>query len=66
MDYIITDINIKRPCSPRDSCSAWCAMPATRMLAASVALAAAEMIQHIGAQPQVSLKELATKHGLPV
>jgi sugar/nucleoside kinase (ribokinase family) len=30
------------------------------------ALAAAEVIQHIGARPQVSLKELAGKKGLPV
>src|SRR6201990_1670524 len=30
------------------------------------ALAAAEVIQHIGARPQVSLKELARRHGLPV
>jgi adenosine kinase len=30
------------------------------------ALAAAEVIQHIGARPQVSLKEVAKKHGLPV
>src|SRR4051812_44399182 len=30
------------------------------------ALAAAEVIQHIGARPQVSLKELAKRHGLPV
>jgi adenosine kinase len=30
------------------------------------ALAAAEVIQHIGARPQVSLKDLAQKHGLPV
>jgi sugar/nucleoside kinase (ribokinase family) len=30
------------------------------------ALAAAEVIQHIGARPQVSLKELAQKNGLPV
>jgi sugar/nucleoside kinase (ribokinase family) len=30
------------------------------------ALAAAEVIQHIGARPQVSLKELAKTHGLPV
>ena len=30
------------------------------------ALAAAEVIQHIGAQPQVSLKELAKANGLPV
>jgi adenosine kinase len=30
------------------------------------ALAAAEVIQHIGARPQVSLKELASKNGLPV
>ena len=30
------------------------------------ALAAAEVIQHIGARPQVSLKELAQKHRLPV
>jgi len=30
------------------------------------ALAAAEVIQHIGARPQVSLKQLATKNGLPV
>ncbi len=29
-------------------------------------LAAAEVIQHIGARPQVSLKALAQKHGLPV
>jgi sugar/nucleoside kinase (ribokinase family) len=29
-------------------------------------LAAAEVIQHIGARPQTSLKELAKKHGLPV
>ncbi len=30
------------------------------------ALAAAEIIQHIGARPQTSLKELARTHGLPV
>jgi adenosine kinase len=30
------------------------------------ALAAAEVIQHIGARPQVSLKELARQNGLPV
>src|SRR5882757_4472119 len=30
------------------------------------ALAAAEVIQHIGARPQVSLKDLAKKNGLPV
>jgi adenosine kinase len=30
------------------------------------ALAAAEVIQHIGARPLTSLKELAKKHGLPV
>jgi adenosine kinase len=30
------------------------------------ALAAAEIIQHIGARPQASLKELAVKNGLPV
>jgi sugar/nucleoside kinase (ribokinase family) len=30
------------------------------------ALAAAEVIQHIGARPQVSLKEMAKKNGLPV
>jgi sugar/nucleoside kinase (ribokinase family) len=30
------------------------------------ALAAAEVIQHIGARPQVSLKQLAEKNGLPV
>jgi sugar/nucleoside kinase (ribokinase family) len=30
------------------------------------ALAAAEIIQHIGARPQVSLKELARQNGLPV
>jgi sugar/nucleoside kinase (ribokinase family) len=30
------------------------------------ALAAAEVIQHIGARPLVSLKELAKRHGLPV
>ena len=30
------------------------------------ALAAAEVIQHIGARPQVSLKELARLNGLPV
>ena len=30
------------------------------------ALAAAEVIQHIGARPQVSLKQLAKRHGLPV
>ena len=30
------------------------------------ALAAAEVIQHIGARPQVSLKDLAQKQGLPV
>ena len=30
------------------------------------ALAAAEVIQHIGARPQVALKELAEQHGLPV
>jgi adenosine kinase len=30
------------------------------------ALAAAEVIQHIGARPQTSLKQLAQQHGLPV
>ena len=30
------------------------------------ALAAAEVIQHVGARPQVSLKQLAQEHGLPV
>ena len=30
------------------------------------ALAAAEVIQHIGARPQTSLKALARQHGLPV
>ena len=30
------------------------------------ALAAAEVIQHIGARPEVSLKELAAKAGLAV
>ena len=30
------------------------------------ALAAAEVIQHIGARPQVSLKQLAQQSGLPV
>jgi sugar/nucleoside kinase (ribokinase family) len=30
------------------------------------ALAAAEVIQHIGARPQVSLKDLAQQNGLPV
>ncbi len=30
------------------------------------ALAAAEVIQHVGARPQTSLKELAQKNGLPV
>jgi sugar/nucleoside kinase (ribokinase family) len=30
------------------------------------ALAAAEVIQHIGARPEVSLKDLAQKAGLPV
>jgi adenosine kinase len=30
------------------------------------ALAAAEVIQHIGARPQVSLRELAGQNGLPV
>jgi adenosine kinase len=30
------------------------------------ALAAAEVIQHIGARPQTSLKELAKQHGLPL
>jgi len=30
------------------------------------ALAAAEVIQHIGARPEVSLKELAAKAGLTV
>jgi sugar/nucleoside kinase (ribokinase family) len=30
------------------------------------ALAAAEVIQHIGARPQVSLKQMAQQNGLPV
>jgi len=30
------------------------------------AMAAAEVIQHIGARPQTSLKDLAQRHGLPV
>jgi sugar/nucleoside kinase (ribokinase family) len=29
-------------------------------------LAAAEVIQHIGARPEVSLKELAKQNGLPL
>ena len=33
---------------------------------ASARLAAAEVIQHIGARPQVSLKDLAEQNGLPV
>ena len=53
-------------CSPPDSCSAWCATPAIENAGRLGALAAAEVIQHIGARPQVSLKELAQKNGLPV
>ena len=30
------------------------------------ALAAAEVIQHVGARPLTSLKQLAGEHGLPV
>jgi sugar/nucleoside kinase (ribokinase family) len=30
------------------------------------ALAASEVIQHIGARPQVALKDLARQNGLPV
>jgi hypothetical protein len=30
------------------------------------ALAAAEVIQHIGARPQTSLRQLAQQNGLPV
>ena len=39
---------------------------AMRLPARLGALAAAEVIQHIGARPQVSLKELAQQNGLPV
>jgi sugar/nucleoside kinase (ribokinase family) len=37
-----------------------------RVAAQLGALAAAEVIQHIGARPEVSLKTLAQQHGLPV
>ena len=53
-------------CSPPASCSAWCATRAMRAAGRLGALAAAEVIQHIGARPQVSLKELAEQNGLPV
>ena len=51
-------------CSPPASCSAWRATPASKTPARLGALAAAEVIQHIGARPQVSLKELAQQNGL--
>ena len=53
-------------CSPPASCSAWCATRAMKTAGRLGALAAAEVIQHIGARPQVSLKELARQNGLPV
>ena len=53
-------------CSPPASCSAWCATPAIENAGRLGALAAAEVIQHIGARPQVSLKDLAKQNGLPV
>ena len=53
-------------CSRPDSCSAWCAAPVIENAGRLGALAAAEVIQHIGARPQVSLKELAKQNGLPV
>ena len=53
-------------CSPRDSCSAWRAMPDTRCARRLGALAAAEVIQHLGARPQTSLKDFAQQNGLLV
>ena len=44
----------------------WYATRAMRRAGRLGALAAAEVIQHIGARPQVSLKELAGQTGLPV
>jgi len=41
------------------------AAPVTKNAGRLGALAAAEVIQHIGARPQVSLKELAQQNGLP-
>jgi sugar/nucleoside kinase (ribokinase family) len=40
-----------------------CAAPAMENAGRLGALAAAEVIQHIGARPQVSLKELAQQNG---
>ena len=53
-------------CSPRASCSGWRAAATTRPRPGSARIAAAEVIQHIGARPEVSLKELAQQNGLPV
>ena len=53
-------------CSPPAS---WSAIRAARITALPPrlgALAAAEVIQHIGARPAVSLKALAAENGLPV
>ena len=53
-------------CSRRASCSGWRAAATTSTAARLGALAAAEVIQHIGARPEVSLKDLAQQNGLPV
>ena len=65
MDYIITDINIKVALFAAGFLFGLVRGAGHENAGRLGALAAAEVIQHIGARPQVSLKELA-KNGLPV
>ena len=51
-------------CSPPASCSGLRAAPITSRRGKLGALAAAEVIQHIGARPEASLKALAQENGL--
>ena len=53
-------------CSRPASCSALRAATIHVTAAKLGSLAAAEVIQHIGARPEVSLKSLAQQNGLPV
>ena len=53
-------------CSPPASWSGLARGKDHRTAARLGALAAAEVIQHIGARPAVSLKALAAENGLPV
>ena len=52
-------------CSPPASWSGWRAARDHRTCGRLGALAAAEVIQHLGARPEISLKDLARQGGLP-